>query len=194
VIIAGAATMPSSVAAEDAQARRDYPIQPVPFTAVKVADEFWSPRMQTNREVTVWYDFKKCEETGRIDNFAVAGGLKEGGFQGIFFNDSDVVKVIEGAAYTLSIHPNPKLDGYLDDLIAKVAAAQEDDGYLYTARTIADPKYKYPGRDGGRWSHLASGHELYNVGHMYEAAVAHYQATGKRTFLDVAIRNADLVC
>lgn len=194
-VLSVAAVCTSTIpAADDRVAPRDYPIQPVPLTAVKVADEFWSPRFQTNRKVTVWYDFEKCEETGRIENFAVAGGLKQGGFQGIFFNDSDVVKVIEGAAYTLAKDPDPKLDKYLDDLIAKIAAAQEDDGYLYTARTIGDPRYNFPGRDGGRWSHLASGHELYNMGHMYEAAVAHYQVTGKRSFLDVAIRNADLVC
>ncbi|MCF7732673.1 MAG: glycoside hydrolase family 127 protein [Akkermansiaceae bacterium] len=173
---------------------RDYPIQPVPFTSVSVDDAFWSPRMKTNRETTVGYCFDKCEETGRIANFEVAGGLKKGGFQGIYFNDSDVVKVIEGAAYTLAIHPDPKLDKFLDDLISKIAAAQEDDGYLYTARTIADPNYKYPGSDGARWSHLDHGHELYNVGHMYEAAVAHWRVTGKRSFLDVAIKNADLVC
>jgi len=186
--IVGAATM--SASAE----RRDYPIQPVPFNQVQVRDGFWSPRLETNRKVTVWYDFRKCEETGRIENFEVAGGLKEGGFKGIYFNDSDVFKVVEGAAYTLAIHPDEKLERYLDELIAKFAAAQEDDGYLYTARTIGDPQYKYPGRDGGRWSHLGHGHELYNVGHMYEAAVAHWQITGKRDFLDVAIRNADLVC
>ena len=173
---------------------RDYPIQPVPFTAVQVTDSFWSPRMKTNRETTVGYCFDKCEETGRIANFEVAGGLKQGGFQGIYFNDSDVVKVIEGAAYTLAIHPDPELDKFLDALIAKIAAAQEDDGYLYTARTIADPNYKFPGRDGGRWSDLGAGHELYNVGHMYEAAVEHWRVTGKRNFLDVAIKNADLVC
>lgn len=173
---------------------RDYPIQPVPFTAVTVDDQFWSPRLETNRDVTVRYCFDKCEETGRIANFEIAGGLKEGGFEGIFFNDSDVMKVIEGAAYTLAIRPDRQLDDYLDKLIAKIAAAQEEDGYLYTARTIADPKYKFPGREGGRWSHLRSGHELYNAGHMYEAAVAHWRVTGKRNFLDVAIRNADLVC
>jgi DUF1680 family protein len=172
----------------------DYPVQPVPFTSVKVNDAFWSPRIETNRKTTVWYDFRKCEETGRIDNFAIAGGLKEGGFQGIYFNDSDVVKVIEGAAYSLAVRPDPKLEQYLDQLISKIDAAQEEDGYLYTARTINDPKYNYPGKDGGRWSHLAHGHELYNVGHMYEAAVAHWQATGKRSFLNVAIKNADLVC
>jgi uncharacterized protein len=176
-----------------AEPGRDYPYKPVPFTAVTVEGGFWGPRMQTNREVTVWYDFKKCEETGRIDNFAVAGGLKAGGFRGIYFNDSDVVKVIEGAAYALALQPDKKLDRYLDELIAKIAAAQEDDGYLYTARTIGDPKYNFPGKEA-RWSHLGHGHELYNVGHMYEAAVAHYRATGKRAFLDVAIKNADLVC
>lgn len=173
--------------------RKDYPYVPVPFTAVTVEGGFWGPRMATNREVTVWYDFKKCEETGRIDNFAVAGGLKEGGFRGIYFNDSDVVKVVEGAAYALALHPDEKLDRYLDELIAKISAAQEDDGYLYTARTINDPEYNYPGKEN-RWSHLGHGHELYNVGHMYEAAVAHFRATGKRSFLNVAIKNADLVC
>ncbi|MCA9268740.1 MAG: glycoside hydrolase family 127 protein [Planctomycetales bacterium] len=172
----------------------DYPIRPVPFTQVTVEDVFWAPRIETNRVTTVWYDFGKCEETGRIDNFSVAGGLKQGGFQGIFFNDSDVVKVMEGAAYSLAVRPDSKLDRYLDELIAKIAAAQEDDGYLYTARTINDPQYDFPGKAEGRWSHLKHSHELYNVGHMYEAAVAHWQATGKRNFLDVAIKNADLVC
>ena len=173
---------------------RDYPIRPVPFTAVRVDDSFWAPRLKTNRDTTVGYCFAKCEETGRIANFEVAGGLRKGGFQGIFFNDSDVMKVIEGAAYSLANHPDPALDKYLDGLIAKIAAAQEPDGYLYTARTIADPKYDFPGKAGGRWSALYHSHELYNVGHMYEAAVAHWQVTGKRSLLDVAIRNADLVC
>ncbi|RIK77343.1 MAG: six-hairpin glycosidase [Planctomycetota bacterium] len=172
---------------------RDYPISPVPPTEVRIDDRFWTPRLETNRSVTVWYDFRKCEETGRIANFARAGGLEKGCFQGIYFNDSDVMKVIEGAAYCLALAPDEKLDRYLDDLIAKIAAAQEDDGYLYTARTIDDPKYDYPGRQA-RWSHLAHGHELYNVGHMYEAAVEHHRATGKRSLLDVAIKNADLVC
>ncbi len=174
-------------------AEPDYPIRPVPLTDVEVDDQFWSPRIKTNRDVTVAYDFRKCEETGRIDNFAVAGGLKPGGFQGIFFNDSDVFKVVEGAAYCLAQQPDEELDRYLDELIAKFTAAQEEDGYFYTARTIGDPQYNYPGRES-RWSHLASGHELYNVGHLYEAAVAHYQATGKRSLLDIAIKNADLVC
>src|SRR5690349_13202178 len=95
---------------------KDYPVQPVPFTAVRVEDSFWSPRMETNRLTTVWYDFQKCEETGRIDNFAKAGKLMPGPFRGTPFDDSDVFKVIEGAAYTLAVHPDPKLDQYLDAL------------------------------------------------------------------------------
>ncbi|MDZ7334810.1 MAG: glycoside hydrolase family 127 protein [candidate division KSB1 bacterium] len=172
--------------------QKDYPIKPVPFTDVQVTDQFWQPRMETNRTVTIPYDFKKCEETGRIDNFAKAGGLMEGEFVGIRYNDSDVYKVIEGAAYSLRLYPDPQLEQYLDDLIAKIAAAQEDDGYLYTARTINPAK---PPKNAGpeRWSYLIHSHELYNVGHMYEAAVAYYQATGKRSLLDVAIKNANLI-
>lgn len=176
--------------------KRDYPVRPVPFTDVTVTDEFWAPRMETNRKVTIPYDFKKCEETGRIANFEVAAGKIEGKFRGHFgFNDSDVFKVIEGASYSLALYPDAELEKYLDELIAKIAAAQEEDGYIYTANTIG----KYADEifccvSEPRWSDLRSGHELYNVGHMYEAAVAHYQATGKRSFLNVAIKNADLLC
>ena len=171
----------------------DYPITPVAFTAVTFDDGFWLPRLTTNREVTIPYDFRKCEETGRIDNFAKAAGLMEGAHEGIFFNDSDVFKVVEGAACSLSLHSDPELDAYLDDLIAKIAGAQEEDGYLYTARTI-DPTRMDPEREGlTRWSNLLVSHELYNVGHLYEAAVAHHQATGKRSLLEVAIRNAELI-
>ena len=170
---------------------KDYPIIPVAFSNVKMTDGFWKPRMETNRDVTIPYDFQKCEETGRIDNFAVAGGLKEGEHQGRRYNDSDVFKVIEGAAYSLSIHPDPALDSYLDSLIFKIAAAQEEDGYLYTTRTI-NPTEPHDAKPE-RWSDLYRDHELYNVGHMYEAAVAHFQATGKRSFLEVAIKNADLI-
>lgn len=172
---------------------QDYPIRPVPFTAVQVEDSFWSPRMETNRVTTVWYDFKKCEETGRIDNFAKAGKLMPGEFRGTPFDDSDVYKVIEGAAYTLALHPDTKLDRYLDDLIVKIAAAQEPDGYLYTARTI-DPKCRLDFFGPTRWSKLQGSHELYNLGHLYEAAVAHFQATGKRSLLNVALKSADLIC
>jgi DUF1680 family protein len=184
----GLMTTPKTLAAD----QRDYPVTPVPFTDVRVDDAFWGPRFDTNRRVTIPYDFRKCEETGRIDNFAKAGRLMPGKFEGIFFNDSDVFKVIEGAALSLALHPDPALDRYLDDLIAKIAAAQEPDGYLYTVRTI-DPENVQDACGKTRWSNIIWSHELYNVGHMYEAAVAHYQATGKRSLLDVALKSADLI-
>jgi DUF1680 family protein len=159
----------------------------VPFTDVTVADEFWAPRMETNRKVTVRYDFEKCEQTGRIDNFAKAGGLMEGGFEGIYFNDSDLYKVIEGAAYSLKIHPDPELEKYVDGVIEKIAAAQWEDGYLYTFYSL--PKHQ-PEK---RWTEVRDKHELYCAGHFFEAAVAYYQATGKRKILNVAIRLADYI-
>lgn len=172
--------------------KHDYPITPVPFTQVTIQDIFLQQRITTNREITVPYTFKKSEETGRIRNFAKAGGLEEGAFEGIFFNDSDVFKIIEGASYSLQVHPDPVLKKYVDDLIFKIAAAQEEDGYLYTNRTI-DPKKAADKGGAKRWTSLGIHHELYNVGHMYEGAVAHYQATGSHAFLDVAIKNADLI-
>lgn len=172
--------------------QRDYPVKPVAFTDVQIADDFWLPRMETNRRVTIPFAFKKCEETGRIDNFSKAGGLMPGKFVGRRYNDSDVFKIMEGAAYSLALHPNPELEKYMDELVEKIAAAQEDDGYLYTARTI-DPQNPPPGAGKERFSNLGSSHELYNVGHMYEAAVAYYLATGNRRFLDIAIKNADFI-
>ncbi len=175
-----------------AQESHDYPYKPVPFTRVKITDRFWQPRIETNRLVTIPYDFTKSEETGRIENFEVAAGMKKGEFIGRRYNDSDVFKIMEGAAYSLASHPDPELEKYMDDLIVKIAGAQEEDGYLYTNRTI-DPGKTAPYAGKERWSYLDQSHELYNVGHMYEAAVAYYQATGKRNFLEVALKNADLI-
>ncbi|MGZ5496039.1 MAG: glycoside hydrolase family 127 protein, partial [Candidatus Aminicenantales bacterium] len=175
-----------------ADGARNDPIKPVPFTAVKLTDAFWAPRIETNRTVTIPAIFKKCEETGRIDNFAIAGGLMKGEYKGERYNDTDVYKTIEGASYSLMVHPDPALDHYLDGVIAKIAAAQEPDGYLYTPRTASPGKIQ-PGTGAERWAELAVSHELYNAGHLYEAAAAHYLATGKRALLDVAIKNADLV-
>ena len=172
--------------------KREYPIQALPFTDVQIDDKFWKRRIDTAVNITIPYDFEKCEETGRIDNFAKAGGLMEGAHQGIHYDDSDVFKVVEGAAYALRVSPNPELEAYLDELINKFAAAQEADGYLYTARTI-DPARAPEACGPERWSNLAVNHELYNVGHMYEAAAAYFEATGKRKFLDVALKNADLI-
>ena len=172
--------------------KADYPIQPVPFTAVAVDDVFWAPKIETNRAVTIPFALKMNEETGRVNNFRKAAGLMKGAFEGRRFNDSDVFKVMEGAAYTLMLKPDPKLEETLDGLIAVIGKAQEPDGYLFTNRTI-DPKHPAPGSGPERWSNLRVSHEFYNVGHMYEAAVAHFQATGKRAFLDIALKNADLL-
>jgi len=177
------------------KSRTDYPVKPVPFTTVQFQDNFWLPRMETNRTVTIPYAFEQSKETGRIKNFEIAAETEEGGFCTAYpFDDSDVYKIIEGASYSLKVHPNPELDKYLDELIWKIGAAQEKDGYLYTARTIfpKPPKVRWVDTEE-RWTNMYLGHELYNAGHMYEAAVAHFQATGKRTFLDIAIKNADLV-
>jgi DUF1680 family protein len=172
----------------------DYPIKPIPFTQVKLSDRFWLPRILKNTEVTIHIAFRQSEETGRIKNFEIAGGLKKGSFCSKYaFDDSDVFKIIEGASYSLMIKPDPELDAYLDSLIYKISLAQEDDGYLYTNRTImGDSALPMAGKK--RWENESEhSHELYNAGHLYEAAVAHYQATGKRTLLDVAIKNANLV-
>ena len=157
----------------------------VPFTEVKLTDKFWAPRIEINRTVTLPQCFHQCEITNRIRNFEVAGGSVEGKFDGIYFNDSDVYKVVEGAAYSLWVHPDPELDKYLDDLIAKIALAQQKDGYLNTYFTLVEPDK--------RWSNLPVMHELYCAGHLFEAAVAHYRATGKRNLLDIAIKFADYI-
>jgi DUF1680 family protein len=176
----------------------DYPIKPVPFTSVKLTDDFWAPRILKNAKVTIPIAFSYCESTGRIKNFEIAGGLDTGRFQTIYpFDDSDVFKIIEGAAYSLQTNPDPELDAYLDTLIYKIGMAQEDDGYLYTNRTIAEMHggeglHKWAGKN--RWElDSVNSHELYNIGHLYEAAVAHYQATGKRTLLDIALKSAGLI-
>jgi DUF1680 family protein len=163
-----------------------------PLQNVIVTDEFWKPLIERNRTVTIPYAFEKCEETGRIDNFAIAGGLKKGKHVGERYNDSDVFKIIEGACYSLIGTPDPQLRGYVDSLVTLIEAAQEDDGYLYTTRTI-DPVNMAPGAGRERWTDERVSHELYNVGHMYEAAVAHYMATGSDRFLNVALKNAGLV-
>lgn len=176
----------------------DYPIRPVPFTSVKLTDNFWAPRIRKNAEVTIPIAFSYCESSGRVKNFEIAGGLDTGAFRTLYpFDDSDVFKIIEGASYSLQTYPDPRLEGYLDTLIWKIGLAQEDDGYLYTNRTIAE---KHGGKGLHEWASperwlldTVLSHELYNLGHLYEAAVAHYQATGKRSLLNIAIKSADLV-
>jgi uncharacterized protein len=175
----------------------DYPASPVPFTDVHLTDAFWAPRLEIARTVTIPHNLRLSEETKRLKNFQLAqaaiGGATDGKFCSLYpFDDSDVYKVIEAASYALATRPDADAEKRLDGMIAKIAAAQEPDGYLYTARTIGGP----PPQDWvgkARWSHLYMSHELYNVGHLYEAAAAHYQATGKRNLLAVAIKSADLV-
>jgi DUF1680 family protein len=185
--------------ADQSRTACDYPIIPVDFTHVKIQSGFWQSRVNTVCNVTIPHSFQKCEETGRIDNFIFAGGIKEGKFRGRFgFDDSDVFKIMEGAAYSLMLEPDPAMEAYLDTLVGYISAAQEEDGYLYTAWTLKANEYNEFAccsySDEGRFVGTSVlSHEFYNAGHMYEAAVAHYLATGKSSFLDVAIKNADLI-
>jgi uncharacterized protein len=177
------------------QKASDYLIEGVTFNKVTMNDSFWNPRVEINRTVTIPASFRKCEETGRIMNFEIAAGIKKGKFQTTFpFDDTDPYKIIEGASFSLQVHPDPVLENYVDSLITLIANAQEPDGYLYTTRTI-DPAHPHPWSGTERWiNESVLSHELYNSGHLFEAASAHYLATGKRNFLDVALKNANLLC
>ena len=185
-LLAGSGTMAQQVG---------YPVTPVPFTATHVDGGFWKQRLDACRDVTIPLAFSKCEETGRYDNFLKAqhpcDTFSVGGFS---FDDTDVYKTIEGASYLLQTYPDKKLESYIDSVLHIVAGAQEPDGYLYTARTM-NPKHPHPWAGSKRWEKVEElSHEFYNLGHMIEGAVAHYQATGKRNFLDIAIKYADCVC
>jgi DUF1680 family protein len=170
-----------------------YPIQAVPMSAVKITGGFWQAKLETNRTVTIPHILQQNEQTGRVDNFRKGAGLMPGEYQGRRFNDTDIYKIIEAASYSLSSHPDPALAKQLDDLIALVAKSQQSDGYLFPARTI-NPAKPALGVGTERWQYENTGsHELYNSGHLYEAAIAHFQATGQRNLFDVALKNADLV-
>ncbi|WP_367772469.1 glycoside hydrolase family 127 protein [Flavobacterium sp. WC2421] len=174
-----------------------YSITPVNIQNVKLTDNFWLPIIKKVQEKTIEYAIQKCEEEGRMDNFLIAGGIMTGEVKGQMpFDDTDVYKIIEGASNTLISEPNPKLSTLLDSLIGIIKVGQEKDGYLTTWRTInpaKPPATWVPVIEGKRWESLQISHELYNSGHMFEAAVVHYEATGKRNFLDIAIKNADLL-
>ncbi|HEV8111348.1 MAG TPA: glycoside hydrolase family 127 protein [Planctomycetota bacterium] len=173
------------VLALQAQTLAEPALVPVPFQRVRVTDSFFAPRIATNRKVTIETCLAKCEETGRIRNFAVAGGLEEGKHEGLLFNDSDLYKVLEGIGYALASAPDPALEKRVDAIVAKIAAAQREDGYLDTYFQLVEPE--------NRWKKEKDGHELYCAGHLIEAAIAYEQATGKRQLLDVAIRFADCI-
>jgi hypothetical protein len=183
-----------------AETAGDYPFKPAPFTSVHLTDAFWAPRLETNRLVTIPFAFEQCEKSGRMDNFERAARVLQGDTNvdrrapGFPFDDTDPYKVLEGASFALSVAPDPKMNAYLDTLIAKIGAAQEPDGYLYTARTI-NPEHPHPWSGSKRWLKDPDlSHELYNAGHLFEAAAANYQATGERALLDIAIKEANLLC
>ncbi|MDO5310124.1 MAG: glycoside hydrolase family 127 protein [Planctomycetia bacterium] len=192
-IILGLAAIVSATSFACAQENADAVQQPkqelreVSFEQVKLNDNFWAPRIDANRTVSVPHNIKWCEtETKRIDNFKIAAGLQEGEFGGIFFDDSDVYKILEGFAYTLSAHPDEKLLEKTNEWIDYIGGAQQDDGYLMCYFTIAKPDEK--------WTNLAGMHELYCAGHMAEAAVAYQRATGSDKFVKISRRLLDLIC
>jgi DUF1680 family protein len=155
---------------------------PVSFTDVRIEDVFWKPRQETNRTRTIPYEYEQCKKTGRIDGFRPDWQPAEGQHRHIFY-DSDVAKWIEAASYSLALHPDPELDKLLDEVIEGIASCQLPDGYLNSYFVNVAPDK--------RWTNLRDCHELYCAGHLIEAAVAHYQATGKRRFLDIMCRYAD---
>jgi len=159
-------------------------LTPVSLIQVTVEDEFWAPRMQVNREQTIPHEYKQCKDTGRIDAFLLnwKPGMEP---KPHYFWDSDLAKWIEAASYSLATHPDTELDALLDEVIEKIAGAQQKDGYLNTYFTQVEPE--------NRWINLGMWHELYCAGHLMEAAVAHFEATAKRKFLDVMCRYADYI-
>ena len=186
--------------AQKRQQTNGYPISPVSFTSVKVTPgTFWGQRLEASREVTIPLAFSKCEETGRYTNFSNAAlhmkdPSKVFNVGGYSFDDTDPYKTIEGASYILQTYPDKKLVAYIDSVLDVIASAQEPDGYLYTSRT-QNPNSPHAWAGDKRWVKEEDlSHELYNLGHMVEGAIAHYQATGSRKFLDIAIRYADCVC
>lgn len=174
-----------------------YYIEPVNIQHVKLTDDFWLTVIKRVQEKTIGYALEKCTQEGRFDNFLIAGGKMEGSVKGQMpFDDTDPYKIIEGASNSLISAPNETLEKLLDSLIAIIQIGQETDGYLTTWRTInpAHPPAPWVKVDEGkRWESLGASHELYNAGHLYEAAYTHYMATGKKNFLNIALKNADLM-
>ena len=157
----------------------------IPLKSVDIHDGFWSSRIEVNRTKTLDHVYRELEQTGSIRNFDIASGKASGKFGGPWWSDSDVYKWIEGASYSLAKHPDPELEAKVEELIWKIAAAQQKDGYIDTFILIVEPDM--------RWRNLAFFHELFCAGSLFEAAVAHYEATGKRSLLEVAIRYADYI-
>lgn len=173
-----------------------YPISSIDIRNVVITDNFWLPKIKIIQDSTILYAFKKCEEEGRFDNFLIAGNQISGKSRGYMpFDDTYVYKIIEGASYSLISNPNPILESLIDSMIAIIKIGQEPDGYITTWFTIdrKNPPAPWVTPSETKWGNEESSHELYNSGHLFEAAAAHYTATGKRNFLDIAIKNADLL-
>lgn len=181
---------------ETTQVQSSYPITPLDIKQVTLTDNFWLPKIKMIQATTIEHSFKKCEDEGRMENFMVAGGAKTGTTKGKMpFDDTDLYKIIEGASYSLISMPNSMLDAYMDSVITIIEMGQEPDGYLTTWFTIdrEHPPADWVKPSKVRWENEISSHELYNSGHLFEAAAAHYRATGKRNLLDIALKNADLL-
>jgi DUF1680 family protein len=175
---------------------QDYPIKSAEIRDVTLTDSFWLPKIKTIQKITIRHAFFKCSVEGRMDNFLIAGKKKSGKTCGKMpFDDTDLYKIIEGASYSLVSFPDQRLEAYLDSIIGIIKTGQEPDGYLTTWFTIdrKSPPAWWVKPSTNRWENEISSHELYNSGHLFEAAAAHYLATGKRNFLDIALKNADLL-
>lgn len=161
---------------------REYPVHAVPHGEVELTDGFWRARLEVNRTSSIPHIHQQNEETGRVVNFERAAGLASGPYEGRRFNDTDIYKWIEAASYSLTRTPDPALSAQVDRLIDLIVKSQEPDGYLMPARSI-DPEHPAPGMGRERWMFLNGSHELYNFGHLYEAAIAHHEATGAERVL-----------
>ncbi|CAG7644867.1 glycoside hydrolase family 127 protein [Paenibacillus allorhizosphaerae] len=166
--------------------------KPVLLQNVKIEDDFWSEYAKRIREVVIPYQYETLndrvpgvEPSHAIRNFRIAAGVEEGEFGGFVFQDSDLAKWLEAVAYVLTTHPDETLERLADEVIDLIEAAQQPDGYVNTYFTIKEPDK--------RWTNLTDCHELYCAGHMIEAAVAYYRATGKKKLLDVMCRFADYI-
>jgi DUF1680 family protein len=158
-------------------------LRPISFAQVVIEDAFWTPRQQTNRTATLPHLFAELERAGNIPNLRLAAEGKREGYQGPVYMDSDLYKALEAAAYVLQQHPDDPIRATVDEVIGVLERAQQPDGYLNSYFQVVAPDK--------RWSNLRDWHELYCAGHLIEAAVAHYHATGSERLLTVARRFAD---
>ena len=168
-------------------------LAPLPLQDVRIKDDFWNRYCGLIKNVVLPYQWdaindriEDAEPSHSLENFRIAAGESQGDFKGAVFQDTDVAKWLEAVAYTLATDRDPELEKTADEVIDLIGRAQCEDGYINTYYTIREPE--------NRWTNLKSNHELYTAGHLLEAAVAYYEATGKRKFLEIMMRFADLIC